>query len=289
MPVGDSPSPVVHRRRLRAELRRTRQEAGLTQEQVAAAMDWSLSKVIRIEAGHVGISTNDLKALLRHYQITDPDRTEELAALARAARERAWWSAYREVASDGLRQLVGYETASFIVRNFEPLVVPGLLQTEEYAHALLTGLDERIPAERVDGLVEMRMRRQELLDRADPPLLFCIVDEAVVRRVIGGPAVMRRQLQRMAEQAAKPNVTVEVVPFGAGAHPGLQGPFVILEFPDPADDDVLYLENPLGEVISRDIPDEALAYREKFERLRELSLGPAGSVSHLDKLAHELT
>ena len=116
-------------------------------------MDWSLSKVIRIEAGNVGIQTNDLKALLRYYQV-DPERTDEFVVLARAARERAWWSGYRDVASPWLLQLIGYESAAFIKRNFETLLVPGILQTEEYARAVIEQWEEGAPAGRVDSLVE---------------------------------------------------------------------------------------------------------------------------------------
>jgi transcriptional regulator with XRE-family HTH domain len=287
---GDRPSPVVQRRRLRTELRKARQDAGLTQEQVAAAMDWSLSKVIRIEAGSVGISTNDLKALLLHYQLDDPDRTRELVALARAARERSWWSVYRDSAPPGLLQLIGYEAASFIIRNFETLLVPGLLQTEDYARAVIRPFEEGATAERVNTLVEIRMRRQEQLDRDDPPLLFFILDEAVVRRLIGGKDVMRRQIRHLIEMADRPNVTIEIVPFRAGPHPGLKGPFVIVEFPDPGDDDVLYLEA-RGDMIRAGISEEGevSAYREVFEQLRELSLGPDGSVAYLGRLADELT
>jgi transcriptional regulator with XRE-family HTH domain len=286
---GDGPTPAVQRRRLRAELRRERQQAGLTQEQVATAMDWSLSKVIRIEAGSVGISTNDLKALLRYYKILDEGRIAELVALAKAGRERSWWSMYRDVASARLLQFIEYEAAAFITRNFEPLLVPGLLQTEEYARAIIRELASDATAERVDALVDIRMKRGELLDRADPPLLFFILDEAVVRRLVGGKAVMRRQVRRIIELADRPYVTVEIVPFSAGVHPGLQGPFVVHEFPDPADDDVLYLESPVGDVISRDDPEEILRYREAFEELRQLSLGPADSVTYLDKVANEMT
>jgi transcriptional regulator with XRE-family HTH domain len=288
MGASDDLSPVVQRRRLRTELRKARQDARQTQDQVALAMDWSLSKVIRIEAGQVGISTNDLKALLRHYEIVDPARSEELIALARASRERAWWSMYRDVAPLGLLQLIGYESAVAIRRNFEPLVVPGLLQTEEYARAAITGMDDRIPAPRVDTLVEIRMRRQELLDRADPPLLFFILDEAVVRRQAGNKGIMRRQVRHLIETAERSNVVIEVVPFGAGVHPGLRGSFALLEFPDAGDDDVLYMENPRGDVISRDIPEEVLAYREIFEDLRKISLGPKDSTAFLEQVADEM-
>jgi hypothetical protein len=254
-------------------------------------MDWSLSKLIRIEAGSVGISTTDLKALLRHYHLDDPHQTDELVKLAKAARERAWWSGYRDIASAGLLQLIGYETAAFNVRTFETLLVPGLLQTEEYARAVIQQLEEGATAERVKALVEIRMRRQELLDRDDPPLLFFILDEAAVRRLIGGNAVMRRQIRKLIEMAARPNVTIEIVPFSAGAHPGLKGPFVVIEFRDPDDNDVLYLESARGDLISRDLAgeEEWLPYREEFEQLRESSLGPDGSVAYLGKLVNELT
>jgi transcriptional regulator with XRE-family HTH domain len=288
MASSDGASPVVQRRRLRTELRKARQDAGLTQEQVADAMDWSLSKVIRIEAGSVGISTNDLKALIRCYRPDDPDMTSELVTLARAARERSWWSVYRDLAPPGLVQLIGYEAASFIVRNFETLLVPGLLQTEEYARAVIGTLEEGAAADRVRTLVEIRMRRQEQLDREDPPLLFFILDEAVVRRLMGGRDVMCRQLRHLIEMARKPNVTIQIVPFSASTHPGLRGPFVIVEFPDPGDDDVLFLEALFGELVSRDDPEEVSTYLVLFEQLRKLSLGPSDSVAYLEKVAHEI-
>jgi transcriptional regulator with XRE-family HTH domain len=287
--LGDGPTPVVQRRRLRTELRKARQEASLTQEQVAAAMDWSLSKIIRIENGSVSISTNDLKALLRHYQIVDEDRAGELVALARAARERSWWSVYRDVASPRLLQFIEYEAAAVITRNFEPLLIPGLLQTEEYARAVIRQFYERPTAERVDALMKLRMKRQELLSRAEPPLLFFILDEAVIRRLVGGKAVMRRQIRQLTEMVDRPNVTVEVVPFSAGVHAGMNGSFVVLEFPDAEDDDVLYLESTQGELIKPDLPEEILTYRETFEQLREMSLGPEGSVTYLSKVADEMT
>jgi transcriptional regulator with XRE-family HTH domain len=282
MADGSSPSPIVRRRRLRAELRAARLKAKLTQEQVASALDWSLSKVIRIEAGSVGISTTDLKALLSAYGIDDQDHVDKLVALGKAARERGWWSNYRDVLSTELLHLIEYESAAAITRNFEPLLVPGLLQTEEYARAILP---DHAPTDSVEGLVKIRMKRQELLDRPDGPLLFFILDEAVIRRLVGGKDAMRRQLVRLVELGRRPNVTIEVVPFSAGAHPGLRGPFVVLEFPDPEDDDVLYLENSGGDLISREEPDQVLPYREAFEQLREISLRPEGSAEYLREVA----
>jgi transcriptional regulator with XRE-family HTH domain len=288
MGAGDRPGPAVQRRRLRAELRRARQEARLTQEQVAAAMEWSLSKIIRIEAGTVGISANDLRALLGYYRIEDPDEVADLLALARAGRERPWQSAYRDIASPRLLQYIELEAPASVSRNFQPLVVPGLLQTEEYARIMLEQMAANLPDEGVDSLVEVRMRRQQLIDRDDSPLLFFILDEAATRRLVGGRDVMRRQLHRLAELAARPRITVEVVPFSAGAHFGLQGSFVIQEFPDPNDDDLLYQEGPQGEMISHDDPELILRYRQVFEDLRRLSLGPEGSLAFLAELADSL-
>jgi transcriptional regulator with XRE-family HTH domain len=288
MGVAGGPGPEVQRRRLRAELRRVRLQAGLTQDQVAEAMDWSLSKLIRIENGSVSISTNDLKALLQYYKITETERVADLIAMGRVARERSWWSEYRDIASRETFQVVQYEAAAMISRNFQLSVAPGLLQTEEYARAILEKVNPQHTQDDVDVLVGIRLRRQELIDRADPPLLFFVLDEAVVRRQVGGRAVMRGQLRRLIEVSAKPNVTVEVVPFSAGFHLGTLGPFVIYEFPDDADDDTVYLESQQGEFINRDDPDEILAYRERFEQLRTASLGPEGTESFLAKLADEL-
>jgi transcriptional regulator with XRE-family HTH domain len=287
MEASENLSPVVQRRRLRTELRRARLDTGLTQEQVAAAMDWSLSKLIRIENGTVGISTNDLKAILAHYKITDEARTAELLALSRGARERSWWSTYRD-ASPRLIQLIEYESASFIIRNFQPMLIPGLLQTEEYAAAMIRNLSPQATAQEVNTGVEMRMKRQQILEQAEMPLMFFIMDEAAVRRQVGGKDAARRQIQRLIHESDKPSVTVEVIPFTAGAHPGMQGPFMLFEFPDAADDDALYLEGPTESRWNRDDAEEISHFRERFELLREKSLGPQGSIDFLRRLLAEL-
>lgn len=288
MEASENVSPVVQRRRLRTELRRARLDAELTQEQVATAMDWSLSKLIRIENGTVGISTNDLKAILAHYKITDDGRTAEMLALSRGARERSWWNAYRD-APPRLIQLIEYESASSIIRNFQPMLIPGLLQTEEYATALIRNLMRDAPAEAVNLRVDIRMKRQQLLQQPETPLMFFIMDEAAVRRLVGGQEAMRRQIQRLLDDSDKPTVTIEVVPFSAGEHPGMQGPFMLFEFPDAADDDALYLEGPDDVRLSRDDAEEISRFRERFEILRELSPGPKGSIDLLHRLLRELT
>jgi Domain of unknown function (DUF5753) len=251
-------------------------------------MDWSLSKLIRIENGTVGISLNDLKAILAHYKITDEARTAELIALSRGARERSWWNDYRDIAPR-LIQLIEYESASFIIRNFQPLLIPGLLQTEEYATTTLQSLRSQPTARDVSTAVELRMKRQQLLQQQEMPLMFFIMDEAAVRRLVGGQEAMRRQIQRLLDESEKPTVTIEIVPFSAGAHPGMQGPFMLFEFPDAADDDALYLEGPSESRWNRDDSEEISSFRDRFEVLRGLSLGPQGSVDLLHRLLDELS
>ena len=281
-------SPAVTRRRLRSELRRARLDARLTQEHVAQAMDWSLSKLIRIENGTNTISTNDLKVLAQHYGITDEKRTAELLSLARASRERSWWSTYPGIRKT-LAELIEYENAAYISRHYEDLVIPGLLQTADYMRASTRQLAPDMTSSQVEAEVEVRLKRQELLKRAEAPLLFFVVDEAVIRRMVGGKDVMRRQLQQLTEVTDMPNITVEVIPFTAGLVPGLQAPFVIHEFSDAADDELLYLESPRGDVLIRENQDEVLRYREDFERLRRASLGPQATIDFLREVIAELS
>lgn len=276
-------SPTVHQRRLRIELRKAREAAGLTQEEVAKSLEWSLSKVIRIEAGAVRAAITDVRALLQLYSIPD-ERISELVEVARAARESAWWNGYRRVLSQQYIDLMGYEAAAARVREFEPIVLPGLLQTEAYARAYIDG---NIRAERrhlVGDLVAIRMRRQELLEEKRPPAFSFIFDESAVRRPVGGDVVMREQIQHLLDVTRLPNVTIEVLPFSAGAQRVLTESFKIIEFPEAEDDDVLYLEGARGSLISRDLREELVEYRETFELLRGLSLGPEGSAVFLSTL-----
>jgi len=286
--MADGVSPLVQRRRLKAELRRARLEMGLTQEQVASDMEWSLSKIIRIEGGSTGVSANDLKALLNLYKITDSVRTDQLTALARASRERSWWSAYRDVAPPTLIQLIEYESAASAVLQFENMLVPGILQTQDYARAVLQDYyTDKLSSERVVGkLVDLRVRREELLDRKNSPRFTFILDEAVVRRVVGGNLVMVTQIQRLIEAAKKPNIAIEIVPFKAGMHPGTGGPFEVVEFAD-AMADVVFLESPRTDIVSDD-PEETLRYREIFGQLRKLALTGQDSLACLKEISAEM-
>jgi hypothetical protein len=218
-------------------------------------MDWSQSKLIRIESGQVNISTNDLRALLNHYDI-DAERIETLVDVARAAREVPRWNIYKDVASPEYIAYLGYEASATIHRNFAPLLMPGLLQTEEYARTVISVIVADDPR-RIDPLVDLRVQRQELLVREPPPDLHFILDEAVIRRVVGGRDIMRRQLSHLQTLAESPNMVIRIVPFVQGMYPRLRVPYVLFEFSEPEDGDVLYIENPQGEYIIReDSPEE---------------------------------
>jgi transcriptional regulator with XRE-family HTH domain len=280
---------VLPRRRLRAELKRARQHSGLTQEQVASRLYWSESKVIRIENGASGVSVTDLKALLDLYGVTDPGQVNLLVKLAQAARKRSPWGAYRDVAPQSLLQLIEYESVASAIRQFETIFIPGILQTEDYAAAVIENYyhDERPGSARLRDLVELRLRRTTLFDSEDAPSFHFMLDEAVVRRLVGGASVMRRQLRRLIEVADKPNVVVEIIPFSAGLNPGMRSPFEIIEFADPSESDIVFLESRRGDIIS-DVSEETLSYREAFKELRKASLGPRDSLTRLARIADEM-
>ncbi len=283
-----SSSPLVERRRLRAELRQARQDAGLTQEEVATAMDWSLSKIIRIETGAVGVSTNDLTALLRLYNVTDPKRISDLVLRGRAARQQTWYSKYRTVLPPTYFQYIEYETSASIIRSYETLVIPGLLQTEEYATTAAQLYRLNLNPRRVKTLAEVRMKRQELLlGQSKPPLLFFILDESVIRRLIGDEKLRKAQLEQLIRMAKRPRVTIEIVTFSVGLHRGMAENFNILEFGESADNDVLYFESTRDSIFSHVTTEEITIYRELFEDLRKLSLGPKGTLDYLIEVASE--
>ena len=262
--------PTALRRRLRRELRSHRTAAQLTQRDVAVALDWSPSKLIRIESGAVAVTTSDLRALLSHYQVTDADVVEELIMTAKSSKKSSW-AEYRDVVSPSAATYFGYEASATIIRQFEPLLVPGLLQTEEYMRAVFH--EVLLPDVNVERMVQARLERQEILDREVLPELFFILDEAVLRRPLAGSATMRRQLERLEELGSRDRISIQVVPFTAGGYPGLLGPFVVLEFSD--DDTLLYLEN-RNDVVIRDDPDETGRYLDLFWQLEERVATEAG-------------
>jgi transcriptional regulator with XRE-family HTH domain len=275
--MAATPSPLVERRRLRAALKQARVDAGLTQEAVAEQMDWSLSKLIRIETGATGISTNDLTALLRLYNVKDSRRVRALVAQAKEARKQTWWSKYRSFLPPTYFHYIEFETSASTIRSFETGVIPGLLQTQEYATAVTERNRFDPDPKTVRNLVQVRMERQELLfDRSSGPLLFFIFDEAVIHRLVGEKNLRLGQLTKLIEMSAKPGVTIEILPFSAGIHRGLIEDFSILEF-EGDDSDVLYFEGARMTSFTRDETEEITLYRELFEEMRALSLGPEGT------------
>ena len=213
-------------------------------------MDWSLSKLLRIESGQVKISTNDLLALLNHYKITDNDESDRLVAMARISRQKSEWIKYKDLAAPEALTYYGYESSASIIRSFEPVLVPGLLQTQEYAREIIGTLGGYSGTD-IDTLIELRTKRQELLIRQKPPSLHFILDEAVIRRIVGSPNIMRRQLMRLRELAERPHITMRLVPFGVGVYSHMRMPYVHLEFDDPRQDDILYLEDPFDQLVIR--------------------------------------
>ena len=286
--MGDSTSPLMLRRRLRTELRTARLDSHLTQEQVARAMEWSMSKMNRIEKAKSGISANDLKALLPFLGIEDTARAEELMDLARAARESPWWSRYKDVAPEKLLELIDYESAASAVSQFEPIFIPGILQTEDYARAVLQVFyDEKSATERLTAMVELRTTRTGLLARENAPRFSFVLDESVIHRVVGSSAIMGRQFQHLANLAKQSNITIQVVPFTAGLHPGMKGPFEVVQFADTPDENIVFLEGPRGDIISDD-QEETESYLEAFTRITAASLGPPDSVKRLLQAADEM-
>ena len=268
------PDPAIQRRRLRSELRKAREAASKTQRDVAAAMDWSVSKLIRIETGDVRVSTNDLRVLLGYYG-AGVDYTESMIRLARAAREPARWSLYRDVASPDFISFLGYESSASVIRNFEPLLLPGLLQTEEYARAVIEILDG---PHRLDALVDLRMQRQELLTQDPGPQFHFIIDEATIRRKIGGEDAMRRQVRHLKEIAEWPNVNVGIMPFDHGMYAGMRLAYVLFEFEAAEDKDILFIENP-GDIF-------LVGGSSSDSVIRESSPQSRGRVSPADYLRH---
>jgi transcriptional regulator with XRE-family HTH domain len=278
------PNPTMLRRKLGAELRRLRERAHRTVADVSSQLRWSESKLSRIETAHTGIRRPDLERLLDVYAVADPARAR-LLAIAGRSRQRAWWEAYGDALPDAYETLIDFEAEAGTILTYESQVVPGLLQTSEYASAVTQAaiLDE--PVSFIAQRVQVRMARQAVLTRDPAPELWAILDEAVLRREIGGPDVLRRQMLRLIEMSELPTITIQVLPFSVGAHPALNGSFILLEFADGADQPLAYSEGITGGVF-RNKAENVRHYRLSFEALRELSLSPEESLEAVAAVAH---
>ncbi|MFC4913750.1 helix-turn-helix domain-containing protein [Actinomadura gamaensis] len=282
--------PVVDSALLRSELVRLRKEKGLTQEQVARTLEWSPSKLIRVEGGKSSITRTDLQALLMTYDVTSESRQERLQNLARGARETPWWNKYRGLVNDDLLSLTGYTAGASFIRQFHGTLLPGLLQTREYAQVITSDLADPTAQQMA---IELRLERQRrLAERQSPPRQYYILDEAVIRRHVGAsidPGIMPAQLRNIADRAESEDLlTVRIIPFGAGYHQGVYGPFVLLEF-EGGLSDVLHLEGRPGTAatLSGDAPQIA-EYRDIFERMLEETLPAEQSIELVRKVADEM-
>jgi transcriptional regulator with XRE-family HTH domain len=278
-------SPTMRRRRLARELTRLRHQRGMTIRQAATTLEWDPSKLSRIEAMQHGIIVRDVRKLLDLYGVTDSAQREALFEMARQARQRGWWQAYADVLPSEYATLIGLEGEAAEIRTYQPELVHGLLQTAQYARAVIRAGRPGDSAEEVERRVEIRMMRQQILDRDDPPRLRVVLNEGAVRRVVGGPQVMRAQLEQLAAGRGRADVMVQVLPFSAGEHPAMaSGPFDLLEFPEAADRGVVTIEN-LASSLSLDGPDDLRQYARAFEFLQAAALGPRESGDMLMSLA----
>ncbi|BBH66373.1 transcriptional regulator [Actinoplanes sp. OR16] len=279
--MSDIEGPTLRRRRLGAELKRCREAAGLTQQDVSRHFEWHAAKVTRIETARVAVTPRDVRDLLTLYNVRDQGYREALVELARLSRERTWWTDYRDILRPG--NFVGLEAAASSMRVWEPIIVPGLLQTEAYMRALIkTGRSSDTP-QQIDRRVALRLTRQSRLGSDRPLELSALIDESVLRRVIGGEDVMAGQLQHLIDTARLPNVTLQILPFDSGEHPFLGGSAVLLEFRETTHLDVVYLEGIAGDYYEEQ-PEEVARYREEFERMSAKALDHRTTIKMIESL-----
>jgi transcriptional regulator with XRE-family HTH domain len=267
--VASNVNPTVRRRRLGQELRRLRELKGMTAEEVAERLLVSQSKISRLENGRRSISQRDVRDLCGVYEVEDQRVVESLMEMARDSRQQGWWHAFGDIPYS---VYIGLETDAESLRVYEPQIITGLLQTRSYAEALIQGaLPETSPTD-IDKRVQVRMRRQERIAAENNPLrLWVVLDEAALRRVVGDNLVMREQLEHLTEMSQLPHVTVQVLPFEGGAHPGLNGQYAILEFADAADSSVVYLEGVTSDLYLEKAHD-VQKYAVMYEHLRAQAL-----------------
>ncbi len=278
--------PAVRRRKLGAELRALRALAGLTSGEAAGLVGWHQSKVSRIETGRSGVKPADVRLLLAAYDVRDPELHELIVALAGSDDDgrQHWWRAYRGLLPSTYSDFISLESQAGAMRTLENSVVPGLLQTPEYAREVTRAVVGGALDGEVDALVEVRLARQDVL-RSNPPLrLSAVLDEAALRRTVGGPEVMARQLDRLREAAHLPHVRIQVLPFGVGAQIGITGPFVIFSFPNKSDLDVVVLDH-LTSSLYLERKEDLQAYSKAFNSLQDHALSPEDTLDFIAGVA----
>jgi len=283
MVIPAAGGPTVLRILLGAQLRRLREAKRITLEDAGKRIRASHSKISRLETGRVGFKDRDITDLLTLYGVTDEEERETLRSLARRANAPGWWHDYNDVLPHWFEAYVGLEEVAIQIREYEVQFVPGLLQTEDYARAVTLLGHDAASAREIERRVRLRMQRQALLDRDEPPSFWAVIDEAVLRRPAGSQATMRGQLKHLVDMAQRPNVTIQVIPFQIGGHSAAGGSFSILRFAEPDLPDVVYLEQ-LTSSLYLDKPDAVDSYLRVMERICMEAATPAASAEIIANL-----
>ncbi|MFI6354255.1 helix-turn-helix domain-containing protein [Streptomyces sp. NPDC050743] len=282
--MASNVNPTVRRRRLGQELRRLRELKGMTAEEVAERLLVSQSKISRLENGRRSISQRDVRDLCGVYEVEDQRIVDSLMEMARDSRQQGWWHTFGDIPYS---VYIGLETDAESLRVYEPQLVTGLLQTRAYAEALVQGALPETSTAEIEKRVQVRMRRQERITaEANTLRLWVVLDEAALKRVVGSRLVMREQLDHLIEMSQLPHVTVQVLPFEVGAHPGLNGQYAILEFADAADSSVVYLEGVTSDLYLEKAQD-VQKYAVMYEHLRAQSLNVEQSRQFIAKVAKQ--
>jgi len=279
--------PTIVRMLLGAQLRRLREGAGISPEKAGYEIRASRSKISRMETGRVGFKARDVEDLLTLYGVADQEQRAKVVALARRSRAAEWWTQYSDILPDWFETYLALESAATAIRSLEIQFVPGLFQTEDYARAVTRLGHQTAPAQEVERRVRLRRTRQDVLARAHPPRVWAILDEAVLRRSLGGAAVMRAQLRHLAEAAGMPHVTLQVVPFARGGHAGGSGSFSVLRFADADLPDVVFIEQLTSAVYLDQRPDVE-HYLEIADQLSGEALPPDATTRFLEQVARDL-
>ncbi|WP_434593608.1 helix-turn-helix domain-containing protein [Streptomyces sp. A5-4] len=285
-----NPAPKsVYRRQLSAQLKELHDRSGKTLAEVGQVIEVNQGSLSRIMNGDRGTSPILVKAMLDCYGVTDPAVREDILDLVRAdqAQKQKWWRKYSAVINT--TQYGGYlelEQSANTLRSYEPLLIPGLLQTPEYARQVITAMRVDLDAKQVEALVDVRMKRQALLAREDAPKLWAIIDEAALRRISGAPAVLKGQVEHLLDLEPRTNITLQLLPFDAAFHPGLYGSFMLMGFPEP-NPDVVWVENLTNSVYFEGSEDVG-RYTEVFDHLRATALGPPETRSRIKSMIKEL-
>jgi transcriptional regulator with XRE-family HTH domain len=265
-----------------------REAQSIKLEEVAERLGLAPSTLSRIETGKAPTRSAYLTSMMEIYGVDDPGQRQMLVEMAREGHRKGWWAVWEDVLPTGFGIYVGLEAEAASLRVYEAQVVHGLLQTEEYARAVMTTVRRRQSPAEIDRLVALRMQRQEVLLRADPLELWIILDESVIRRTMGSPGLMQRQLMHLLEAAQQPNITLQVLEFSSGLHPALNGPFVIIEFPERFDPDVVYSEGVGGQGYVEEREREVRQRAEAFDLLRAAALPPADSAELIRGISSHL-